>query len=408
MISRGQSMDVKGLRGEGLTIKEIVRMTELSRNTVRRVLRGEHPMKVRAGPRGSRLDAFKPYLRERFEQYALSAVRLHAEIAAMGYAGSIQTVRRFLAELRGPSRRLAMATLRFETPPGKQAQADWAECGRFDLGGARPVTVYAFVMVLSYSRMRFVRFTTSIRLAELIACHQRAFEYFGGWPREILYDNMKQVRLDRGRLNEAFCDFADHHGFAVKTHRPYRPRTKGKVERTVDYLKDNFLAGRTFESFEDLNAQAHHWLETVANAKVHATTGKVPRELLAQERLTPLTACPAYRLAQPVRRTVSREAMVHFQGSRYSVPPSFAGQAVCVQAGGGVLTVRLADTVIAEHRQALKAGQAIVAREHLAELWRLTAEQTAVPTAPSGERWHLLAAAEVERVPLKRFEEVAP
>lgn len=408
MISRGQSMDVKGLRGEGLTIKEIVRMTELSRNTVRRVLRGEHPMKVRAGPRGSRLDAFKPYLRERFEQYALSAVRLHAEIAAMGYAGSIQTVRRFLAELRGPSRRLAMATLRFETPPGKQAQADWAECGRFDLGGARPVTVYAFVMVLSYSRMRFVRFTTSMRLAELIASHQRAFEYFGGWPREILYDNMKQVRLDRGRLNEAFCDFADHHGFAVKTHRPYRPRTKGKVERTVDYLKDNFLAGRTFESFEDLNAQAHHWLETVANAKVHATTGKVPRELLAQERLTPLTACPAYRLAQPVRRTVSREAMVHFQGSRYSVPPSFAGQAVCVQAGGGVLTVRLADTVIAEHRQALKAGQAIVAREHLAELWRLTAEQTAVPTAPSGERWHLLAAAEVERVPLKRFEEVAP
>ena len=408
MISRGQSMDVKELRGEGLTIKEIVRMTELSRNTVRRVLRGEHPMKVRAGPRGSRLDAFKPYLRERFEQYALSAVRLHPEIVAMGYAGSIQTVRRYLAELRGPSRRLGSVTLRYETPPGKQAQADWAECGRFDLGGARPVTVYAFVMVLSYSRMRFVRFTTSMRLAELIACHQRAFEYFGGWPASILYDNMKQVRLDRGKLNEAFCDFADHHGFAVKTHRPYRPRTKGKVERTVEYLKDNFLAGRTFESFEDLNAQAHHWLETVANAKVHATTGKVPRELLAQERLTPLTACPAYRLAQPVRRTVSREAMVHFQGSRYSVPPSFAGQAVCVQAGAGVLTVRLADTVIAEHRQALKAGQAIVAREHLAELWRLTAEQTAVPAAPSGERWHLLAAAEVERVPLKRFEEVAP
>jgi transposase len=399
-------MDVKELHAEGLTIKQIVRKTGLSRNTVRRVLRGEHPMKMRLGQRASKLEPFKGYLRERFEQYALSAVRLHPEIAAMGYEGSIQTVRRFLAELRGPSQRQAKVTLRFETPPGKQAQADWAECGRFDLGADRPVKVYAFVMVLGYSRMRFVRFTTGMRLAELIACHQAAFDYFGGWPREILYDNMKQVRLDRGRLNEAFCDFAEHHGFTVKTHRPYRPRTKGKVERTVDYLKDNFLAGRSFAGLEDLNAQASHWLDNVANANVHGTTGKVPRELLALEGLTPIGACPAYRLAQPVRRTVSREAMVHFAGSRYSVPPDFAGQAVHVQAAGGMLTVRAADVVIAEHRQALKAGQAIVAREHLAELWRLTAEQTAVPAAPAGERWHLLAAAEVERMPLTRFEEV--
>lgn len=399
-------MEVKELRAEGLTIKEIVRVTGLSRNTVRRVLRGEHPMKARQGTRASRLEPFKPYLRERFEQYSLSAVRLHPEIAAMGYEGSIQTVRRFLAELRGPLQRQAKVTLRFGTPPGKQAQVDWTECGRFDFGGGRAVKVYAFVMVLGYSRMRFVRFTTSMRLAELIACHQAAFEYFGGWPREILYDNMKQVRLDRGRLNEAFCDFADHHGFTIKTHRPYRPRTKGKVERSVDYLKDNFLAGRTFTGLEDLNAQGFHWMEKVANASTHGTTGKIPRELLAAEGLTALATCPAYRLAQPVRRTVSREAMVHFAGSRYSVPPAFAGQAVQVQAAGGTLTVRSADIVIAEHRQALKAGQAIVAREHLAELWRLTAEQTAVPAAPTGERWHLLAAPQVERVPLKRFEEV--
>ena len=372
-------MDVKELRAEGLTIKEIVRMTGLSRNTVRRVLRGEHPLKVRPRERTSKLEAFKSYLRERFERYALSAVRLHPEIVAMGYAGSIQTVRRYLAELRGPGRRQSTVTLRYETPPGKQAQADWAECGRFDLGGARPVTVYAFVMVLSYSRMRFVRFTTSMRLAELIACHQRAFEYFGGWPASILYDNMKQVRLDRGRLNEAFCDFADHHGFTVKTHRPYRPRTKGKVERTVDYLKDNFLAGRSFVSLEDLNAQGHHWLETVANAREHATTGKVPRELLAQESLVPPASCPVYRLAQPVRRTVSREAMVHFQGSRYSVPPAFAGQPVQVHAAGGMLIVRAADVVIAEHHEALKAGQAIVAREHLAELGGLPPSRPLCP-----------------------------
>ncbi|MGH3850403.1 MAG: Mu transposase domain-containing protein, partial [Pseudonocardiaceae bacterium] len=257
----------------------------------------------------------------------------------------------------------------------------------------------------SYSRMRFIRFTAGTRMVELIACHQAAFDYFGGWPREILYDNMKQIRIRPGHLNETFADFADHHGFTVKTHRPYRPRTKGKVERTVDYLKDNFLAGHSFADLDDLNARVRHWLDGEANVRVHGTTGKVPQELWAQETLTPVNACPAYRLAQPVRRTVSREAMVHFQGSRYSVPPVYAGQNVAVGAQGGFLQVRAGEAVIAEHRESRKAGQAIVAREHLAELWRLTAAQTAVPAAVEGPRWHLICATEVERVPLKRFEE---
>lgn len=404
MINRGQYMDVKALHAEGVSIKNIARMTGLSRNTVRRVLRGEHPLKVRVGLRESKLNAFKSYLRDRFEQYGLSAVRLHAEIAAMGYAGSAQTVRRYLAELRGPARRQASTTLRYETPPGKQAQADWTECGRFEWGDKR-MTVYAFVMVLSYSRMRFVHFTTSMRMVELIAAHQAAFDYFGGWPREILYDNMKQVRIGPGRLNETFADFADHHGFTIKTHRPYRPRTKGKVERSVDYVKDNFLAGRSFDSLDDMNVRVRHWLDSEANARIHGTTGKVPQELLVQEQLTPVRACPVYRQALPVRRTVSREAMVHFQGSRYSVPPVFAGQSVAVYAHGGLLVVRSGEAVIAEHREALKAGQAIVAREHLAELWRLTAEQTALPAAPAGPRWHLRFTPDVEQVPLQRFEE---
>lgn len=405
MINRGQYMDVKALRMEGLSIKNIARQSGLSRNTVRRVLRGEHSLRLGHRARGSKLDAFKPYVRERFEQYGLSAVRLHAELAGMGFEGSEQTVRRYLAGLRAPARRLTEVTLRYETPPGKQAQADWSECGRFEWEGKR-FTVYAFVMVLSYSRMRFVRLTTSMRLAELIACHQAAFEYFGGWPKEILYDNMKQVRLDRGRLNEAFCDFADHHGFSIKTHRPYRPRTKGKVERSVDYLKDNFLRGRRFESLADLNTQVRHWLDTLANARVHSTTGKVPQELLSQEGLTPLSACPSYRLAQPVHRTVSREAMVHFQGSRYSVPPAFCGQKVEVASAGGMLSVRCGDTVIAEHRAALKAGQCIVAREHLAELWRITEAQTALLRESTTPRWHLENALCVEAVALTRYEEL--
>lgn len=407
MLSTGQYMDIKELRAEGLSIRDIARRTGFSRNTIRRVLRGEHPLHVRAGNRPSKLDPYRDYIRERFDRYQLSAVRLIEEIRPMGYSGSLATLRRHLQGLRGPATRLSRLTVRFETPPGKQAQADWAECGRFTLPDGEKLTVYAFVMVLSFSRVLYVRFTTSMRLAELIRCHQLAFEFFGGWPQQILYDNMKQVRLSQSQLNEAFVDFAQHYGFVTKTHRPYRPRTKGKVERLVDYLKDNFLAGRTFESLDDLNAQGAYWRDTVANARIHGTTGQIPAAQLAIETLTPFASRIPYRLTQPVQRTVSREAMVHYLGSRYSVPPTFAGQRVAVRCDGGHILVHCGDTVIADHRAALKPGQSIVAKDHVAELWRLSMAQLEVPPAPDGERWHLSLQQSVAQMPLARFDEVA-
>jgi hypothetical protein len=263
--------------------------------------------------------------------------------------------------------------------------------------------VYAFVMVLSFSRMLFIRFTQSMRMRELIECHQEAFAFFGGWPQEILYDNMKQVRLSPFKWNEQFLDFAQHYGFTPKTHQVRRPRTKGKVERMVDYVKDNFLTGRSFQGINDLNAQGRHWLGETANVRVHATTGKPPEELWTQETLTPLTAMPVYRFLDPVRRGVSWESMVHFQGSRYSVPPEYAGKTVEVAADAGQIIVRLGDAIVTEHRQATAAGQCIVKREHLAELWKITQQQTAVPQAA---RWHVDFQPTVETIPLSRFEEV--
>jgi hypothetical protein len=251
--------------------------------------------------------------------------------------------------------------------------------------------------------MLFLRFTTSMRMRELIECHQEAFAFFGGWPQSILYDNMKQVRLSPFQWNEQFLDFAQHYGFVPRTHRVRRPRTKGKVERMVDYVKDNFLLGRTFHGLEDLNAQARVWLAETANVRLHATTGRRPIDLGPQETLTPLSAMPVYRFVDPVRRTVTWESMVHFQGSRYSVPPQYAGKTVEVAAAGGQITVRLDDAILAEHRQATTAGQCIVQREHLAELWKITQQHVPLPPGP---RWHIDFESAVETVPLARFEEV--
>lgn len=406
MIKVGHYMEIKELKSEGLSIRAIAKRTGLSRNTVRKVLRGEHTLQVTTGPRVSKVESFKVYLRERYERYQLSAVRLYDEIKAMGYNGSLPTVRRYVQTLKGPSQRMTKVTVRFETPPGKQAQADWSECGRFTWVDGRAVTIYAFVMVLSYSRMLFVHFTTSMRMAELLRCHRLAFEYFGGWTAQILYDNMKQIRTGPGQLNEQFVDFAEHYGFVVKTHRAYRPRTKGKVERVVDYLKDNFLAGRTFASLDVLNAQAHHWLVHTANARVHGTTGRIPNEQWPLETLTPLHSRPVFESVRAVKRSVNNEAMVHYHGSRYSVPPTYAGKTVMVVSEGGYIHVHCGDTIIAEHRAACSVGQCIVARDHVAELWKLTLQHVTVPPAPTGERWHLLKVPTVEAVPLTRFEEV--
>jgi len=405
MIQVEQRMNIQDLHNQGHSIREIAQITGHSRNTIRKVLRGQHQGQRQSPSRASKLDPFKDYLTQRFGEHGLSAVRLLAEIRPMGYDGSLPTLRRFLATLKTDLHKRGKLTVRFETPPGQQAQADWAYCGRLPNNQGTPVSVYAFVMVLSYSRMLYLRFTTSMKMASLIDCHQQAFDYFQGWTRSILYDNMKQVKISAHKWNEQFLDFANHYGFVPKTHRPYRPRTKGKVERTVDYVKDNFLKGRSFVDLDDLNGQGQNWLEQTANVRIHGTTGEKPIVLLAQEQpeLIPITAVPVYHFLDPVQRKVNWESMVHFQGSCYSVPPEYAGQSVEVAHAGGQIIVRTGDLIIAEHTQAARPGQCIVDKEHLAELWKITEQQI---QPPSEVKWQQQDQEAVEQVNLDVFEEV--
>jgi transposase len=368
MLSTDQFMDVALLYREGRSLREIAALTGHSRNTIRRVVREKAPSAFHTPPRPSRLDPFKDYLRGRFLEHGLSAVRLFAEVRSMGFTGSEVIVRRFIRSLRDSAH--AKLTVRFETPPGEQAQADWAEVGRFTLPNGDPVRLYAFVMVLSFSRMLYVEFTRSMRVENLIRCHQNAFAAFGGWPRQILYDNMRQVVVGPDRINPRFRDFADHHGFAVRCHRPYRPRTKGKVERMVSYVKDNFLNARHFMGLDDLNAQGRAWLTTTANNRVHATTKERPCELLPKEGLTPLGAITPYQVVHCVERTVDAEALVRFENCLYSVPASFVGRRVTLDAGPGSIRIRAKDCIVAEHPRAKLAGTRTEKPEHVRERWQ--------------------------------------
>jgi len=394
-------MDIKSLRRDGHSIKAIVRLTGHSRNTVKRVLREAGPQPFRKPQRLFKLDPYKAYLRERFEQYGVNAVRLASEIRAMGYSGSVWTVRRFVESLRPEQKRLARLTVRFETPPGKQAQADWAFCGRFPDASRTLVSVYAFVMVLGFSRMLYVEFTRSMRLAWLLRCHLNAFAFFGGLVTEILYDNMSQVRLPTHELNPRFVDFAQHHGFAIKTHRVRRPRTKGKVERMVDYVKDGFLVGSSFGDFDDLNARARHWLATTANVRIHATTGQRPVDLWPAEQLTPLNVVAPYRIDESVSRQAGYDGFVRFGRSRYSVPPEYAGGKVTVGLEERRVVIRARDMIVAEHAAAERPGSCVAERSHLEAMWKLSLQR---PKSPPPPRWQLTFDAGVQATPLSAYE----
>jgi len=403
MLTMEEWMDIRQLNREGHSVRAIARMTGFSRNTVRSVLRNGAPKPYTRKPQASKLDPFKDYLSKRYTECELSAVRLREEIAGMGYTGCINLVQRYLRTLSPATRALTSATVRFETPPGAQAQVDWAYCGRFAGPDGKEIPVYAFVMVLSFSRMLFVEFTTSMSLLTLLACHMQAFGYFGGVTKSILYDNMKQVSIRPGTWNALFLDFAGYYGFSPRTCRIRRPRTKGKVERMVAYIKDNFLAGRSFAGLTDLNTQARHWLEHTANVRVHATTGKRPADLLAEEKLCPVNTRRPYALPEVVSRKVDRESFVSHSGSRYMVAPEHVGKQVQVYCYGDKLVIRSAETILAQHKRATSTGQTVADKEHVSRLWELCAmgEQSKQP--PS---WQLNTGEQVATRALAEYEEV--
>jgi transposase len=409
VVTLEEWMEVKQLLNQGHSQRAVARLTGLSRNTVAKLAREPAPQPFRPPLRLSQLDPFKPYLAERFQKYPLSAVRLLAEIQPMGYTGSIDVLCRYLATLRQQQQRQAKATVRFETPPGQQAQADWAYCGAFPDPTGQLVKIYAFVMVLGFSRMLFVQFTTAMHLEQLLACHLEAFAYFGGWPHELLYDNMAQVKLPGGPTaawNPLFLDFACYYGFTPRTCRVRRPRTKGKVERMVDYVKDNFLTGRCFVDLADLNTLGRSWLDQTANVRIHATTGQRPCDLLPKEELTALTRLAPYRLARKSARQVSAEGFVHLEKSRYSVPPAHVGQTVLVEVGEQRVIIRAGELVIAEHSRAPQPGACVVQPEHAAAFWQLCLPpERAVPPAPP--RWEITFQEAVATRPLEEYARAA-
>ena len=275
--------------------------------------------------RGSLLDPYKDLIGCRLLEFPLlSAVRLFAEVREAGYCGGYDLVKRYAREVR--PRAPQDPVVRFETPPGRQGQVDF---GEFRLPWGKR---YALVVVLGYSRLLWFQFYPRQTMEVLIRGLEAAFSFFGGVPFELLFDQMKAViiedrRASAGALlkNAEFERFGRHCDFVIRACRPYRAQTKGKVERPIRYIREGFFYGREFVSDEDLNAQALHWLETVANVRVHGTLKEVPLERFERERLVlgPLAKRPYSRVGSipsvpaagaqsPPRLVVERRSLAEY------------------------------------------------------------------------------------------------
>lgn len=404
-------MDIKVLKAQGYSQRAVATMLGVHRDTVRRAWAEGQPRRYERAPRPSKLDPFAGHLESRLAAYpGLRATRLFREIREQGYAGVYEGVKRWCRAWR-KEQRARQGTVRYETEPGLQAQADWGESRTVPFASGAVLTRYFFTMVLSYSRLRFVVYLPSVAQAWLLWAHVQAFRFLGGVPQRILYDNPKQL-VKRPRPNllwqERLLAFASHYGFLPQACWPYRPQTKGKVENAVGYHERDFLLGLVPAPADDaqLNARALAWCEEVA-ARMCASTGAAPAARLAEERQH-LGALPALDFdCRPLEtRRVLREAVVAYERNRYSVPARLVGQHVTLKPDfDGTLHIYADAEEVAAHRLLTGAGQHSIVTEHHAPLWKDLArrqQRAAVepPAAqPSLSLWST-PLVEVERRPL--------
>ena len=357
MVRLGEIVMIHDLKRQGLSVSAIARKVGLDRKTVRRHLeRGmEPPVYGPRAPRPRLIEPYEDYLRERITAWPeLSGKRLLREIRELGYTGCYSVVTDFVREARPPRRK--PFERRFETPPGRQAQVDFAQF-RVVFEGEPGVTrvVWLFTLILGHSRWLWGRFCAAQDLQTVMRCHIDAFAAMDGAPSELLYDRMKTAVIGEDAegvvsYNTSLVALLNHYGAVPRACRPYRAKTKGKVERPYRYVRQDFFLARTFRDMDDLNRQFDAWRGEIANPRVHATTRRVVDEHFAEERPA-LIAHPAmpYSAVLTVERRVSHEGMVSVGGNLYSVPDATRKRVVEVQSHPKEVRVFEDGALIAAH-----------------------------------------------------------
>lgn len=342
-------------QAERWRIGTIANQLHLHRDTVQRVIAQACVMRPNAALRPSQIDAYLPFIRETLAKFpTLAASRLHAMVRERGYTGGPDHFRHLVACHR--PRPAAEAYLRLRTLPGEQAQCDWGHFGHIVVGRAkRPLM--AFVMVLSYSRRIFLHFSLNARMDSFLRGHVLAFAAFGGVARVLLYDNLKSAVLERVgdaiRFHPDLLAFAAAHRYEPRPVAVARGNEKGRVERSIRYIRDNFFAARTFTDLDDLNAQALVWCEGPACDRRWPEDDRLSVRQAAQAERPSLMKLPEhdYPVAERLEVHAGKTPYVRFDLNDYSIPHTHVRRTLTVLAEPDRVRVLDGATVLATHRR---------------------------------------------------------
>ena len=340
-------------------------------STVKRVLTQDGALPVRA-LRGSIVDLYLPFIEATFAKHpTLTARRLYEMVRERGYPGRPDHFRHVVAGLR--PRKHAEAYLRVRTFAGEQAQVDWGHFGKITIGRAlRPLM--AFVMVLSFSRMTFLRFYLDAKMPNFLRGHVDAFEHFGGVAKILLYDNLKSVVIERNgkiiRFNLKLIELTKHYHFEPRPVAVARGNEKGRVERKIRDIRASFMAARVYRDIDDLNAQAIDWCNGLAaDRPCPEDTSRSVREVFSddQAKLLPLPQSP-FETSERVEVTVRKQPYARFDLNDYSVPHDRTRRILTVVAD--LETVRVLDglDVVATHQRSFDKGAQVENPEHIEAL----------------------------------------
>ena len=361
---------------EGWSVGTIA--TQLSRHhdTVERVLVQEGLPVDKQVARSRKVDPFVPFIEETLAKYPrLRASRLWTMVKARGYTGSKSGFRAIIGRMR--PRRPTEAYLRRAVLPGQEAQVDWAHFGKLTVGRAQR-DLFAFVMVMAYSRLRFIAFSVTAAMPSFLRGHVAAFRFFNAVPRVILYDNLKSAVLERAgdavRFHPTLLALAGHYRFEPRACAPYRPNEKGRVERAIRDVREGFFAARDFTSIDDLNAQALAYSQQIAKERrVPDAKEKTIADAYVEE-LPRLIVLPDdhFPVEERVTVRVGKTPYVRFDLNDYSVPHTHAERSLTVLATED--RVRIVDPDVpldkplADHRRSYDRDQRIEQPEHLRAL----------------------------------------
>lgn len=338
----------------------MARIMNCDPRTVKRYLNGYNEKATRKVVKASKLDNFKGIIISKLE-LGCTSMAIFKFIQKEGYDGSYSLVADFVQKNR--KEQLKKATIRYETAPGLQAQVDWKENLKMVSKNGEIFEVDIFLMVLGYSRMKFVKLTSDKTQKTLFNCMNEAFKYFEGIPKEILFDNMSTVvdransRIGSVKLNTRFLQYSKDIGFTPITCRVYRPQTKGKVEalaKLVDRLK---VYNHEFEDYEELEKIVKLFMQEINN-EISQGTNMKPFEKFKKETkyLLPLPNQDILRnyITSPKEYKVSKESMITYKGQKYSVPTNLIGNSVSVKETEEYIHIYYTTNLIAKHKKSSK------------------------------------------------------